>query len=754
VVISYETAGFNEFCDEIVSNSLVKLKNTVVSVFTGLYELFEKDYLSDLLALTNTAKRISGNNDILINFNQNSTIAFTNGSFIYLPKRIKNDIRSSQGLVAHESGHIGYGSYELSFVKLVKIFSVKYKIPASLVKQLINVVEDVRINALNDIKFPGFYKNLRNFTTKMLPELKLKMKKSGNLLIYLNLFMEDYEDFQKKPKFRTRLMSDEDWKAIITAKTFLLKTLTPTSSIITIDQLAKILRKYYIKRIVKKIPPNIYQSSQAAYKALNDEEYYENVEDVNDLTEYCTPVDFQSELGDIEDSDFMEDPGYCEDTGDNPHHNQNLGTEVSLLNHYEEFTSNLEAFEKSELTNASEEIIEKLKDSDLSTEDIETLINEVDSLNKKQKELSQSETDLKLEQTSVDLTNDFENLEQETSKEYDDIGILNGNKIFELKDLKDLSQNTDHMLENDSKGLEKKDYISELIKLVNDANYAMEDRLFLLEKGSTFHNLLEGKGERKVIEARIENETMKSIEHSYTQITGEYKNLIARIKFIFRDFRNQIDIDNFQKRGRLNSKFIKTITSDYRYNKCFTKKITQKELKILLLMDISGSMSGNKLHAAKIAMIMLCEALNEIAKLRIVLFTGDYDAINILLKDFDEKPDPRKFDKFGCHGSVSSNLDGISIKHEAAKIEKNVLIIIISDGQPAGAGNYGLYDAIKEIHDVKKVFKVFAFSIDAKGDYLDQLYDKNWILTTANDKVDLGNKLIKFSKLVVKEFFR
>ncbi|MHA2180759.1 MAG: hypothetical protein ACXAAH_04985, partial [Promethearchaeota archaeon] len=81
-------------------------------------------------------------------------------------------------------------------------------------------------------------------------------------------------------------------------------------------------------------------------------------------------------------------------------------------------------------------------------------------------------------------------------------------------------------------------------------------------------------------------------------------------------------------------------------------------------------------------------------------------------------------------------------------------IIVISDGQPAGSGNYGLNDAIKEIHDVKKIFNVFAFSIDAKGDYLDKLYDKNWILTHSSDKSELGLKLVKFCRLVSKEIFR
>ncbi|MHA2394979.1 MAG: hypothetical protein ACXAEX_23875, partial [Promethearchaeota archaeon] len=353
-----------------------------------------------------------------------------------------------------------------------------------------------------------------------------------------------------------------------------------------------------------------------------------------------------------------------------------------------------------------------------------------------------------------ELSNGSKSLEQLIKSVINNGEKINNNEFAELEGLKEISNDSLNRLENSGEESGEEDYVSEFFKLVKDAHNAMEDRLFVLERGDRFQRLIEGKGERQVIETRIENETMKPIHQSYNQIIETYKNLIAKIKFIFRDFRNQVDVDNFQKRGRLNSKFIKAVTSDFKYNKCFSRKIKQKELKILLLVDISGSMGGNKLQAAKIAMIMLCEALYDIAQLRIVLFTGDYDAINILLKDFDENPDPKKFNKFGCHGSVCSNLDGISIKHEAAKLDKNVLIIVISDGQPAGSGNYGLYDAIKEIHDVKKLFKVFAFSIDAKGEYLDQLYDKNWVLTSSSDKTDLGDKLIKFCKLVIKEFFR
>ncbi len=720
-------------------------------VFTELYELFKKDFLSDLFALTNTAKRISGNNDISINFNQSSHIAFTDGRFIYLPNDIKSDIISSQGLVAHESGHIGYGSYELSFIKLAKTIATKYSFPEFIVKKIINVAEDVRINAINNIKFPGFYKNLRTFTKSLLPELKLRMKESGDILVYINLYMEDYKDFQKKPKFRTRLMSDEDWNAISVAKTFLLKTLTPTSSIITIDQLSKVLKKYYIKRRIKRISPQSKGSapSQVRYQEYDHEEDdYKPVESVNDTGEFTLRNNLEKDSKAELDSDFMEDPCYYDDNDYKSYPEYTAQRKDPLLNHFEDFTDKWEKSEDSELDITSEKVIDKIKDSDLSTNDIEKLIENIDSIKDTLNEFPNSDIDSALsdtECTKVDKMEQGLNTNGKNAMNYEQ------DRIDQLGELLSSSFDEEKMSKEE---LEKGNYLGEFLKLVNQAQNPMEERFLTIDKGICFIKLSEGKGERKVVETRIENETMKAIVLSYNQIIKNFRNLITRIKFIFKDFKNQIDFDSFQKRGRLNSKFIKAVTSDYKYKTCFSRKIKQKELKILLLVDISGSMEGIKLECAKIAMIMLCEALYEIAQLRIVLFTGEYDAINILLKDFNENPDSKKFDKFGCHGSVCSNLDGISLKHEAAKLEKNVIIIVISDGQPAGSGSYGLNNAIKEIHDVKKIFKVFAFSIDARGDYLDKLYDKNWILTNSSDKTDLGEKLVKFCRLVSKEYFR
>jgi cobalamin biosynthesis protein CobT len=225
------------------------------------------------------------------------------------------------------------------------------------------------------------------------------------------------------------------------------------------------------------------------------------------------------------------------------------------------------------------------------------------------------------------------------------------------------------------------------------------------------------------------------------------------MKLIFKNLKRSSGFDNYQKRGRLNKNFIKAVTSNYSFKKCFTRRSNQEILKILLLVDISGSMRGCKLECAKVSMIILTEALEDLADIRIVLFTGNYDANNILVKDFGEPLDSRKVDLVGCHRHISSNLDGLTIEYEASKLYGNEIIIVISDGQPAGRG-YGLREAMDQIQKVRSQFEVFAFSIDAEGEYLNKLYGKNnWTLAKSDRTTDLADKIMKFSRLVVNEFY-
>jgi len=678
-------------------------------VLTELIDLFERDFTSDVLALTNIGKRISGNKDIMIQYIGNIPAVYTDCKFIYLPNKFKEDIKGAQGLVAHESGHIGYGSFELGLTKLIGVLAKKYKLPPLFIKNLINVVEDVRINGINDKKFPGFYRNLRELTIKMLPQIKSSIKSSNGILLYINLYMEDFEEFQKKPSLGPFNLSEKDWKGIFKVKKFLLKSLSPSASIISCDVLCNILKKYFPK-----------ENTSSTQKRANS------------------------------------NPNMKPNPNMNPHPHMNT------INHMEINARNKKNKEKTDLDKISEKLIEKLKDTKLSPEDLDDLEDSAEKLNPKgnktSKEKDRAQNKNKKSgkgEEKLDKERDKSEDVKESDKEIKNSSQSDGlddliKKKFNLDDLKPRKEDLTSI-----KNEKKKDkFIAEIRNLVKNADDAMKERLLILGGGKYFIRSSKCERERKVIDVKIESQKMSPDTMTYVQIKSKYHGIIKKMKCIFADLKNKAAVDTFQKKGRLNNKFIKAITSDYQFKQCFTRKITNKELRLLLIVDISGSMKGVKIRAAKIAMVMLYEALEDLAKIKIVLFTGGYDALNILVKDFNEPLKLRYFDKFGCHSTSRQNLDGISIKHESERLEKNDLIIVVSDGQPSADGGYSLFDAIPDIHDVRKRFKMFAFSIDSQGEYLNKMYGKDWILTSSRNELELGNKMLKFCQIIVKEFYR
>lgn len=653
---------------------------------TELFDLFERDSLTDILALTNIGKRISGNKEIIIQFINNGEAVYTDCIFIYLPTKFKLDIKSAQGLVAHESGHIGYGSFEVAFSKLVKSLSEKYKIPPFFAKNVVNVIEDVRVNAINNEKFPGFYRNLRLLTKKMIPKLISRIENLEDILLYINLYLEEYEGFQTKPALKKIDISEEDWKGISKVKKFLFKSLTPSASIISCDLLCKILKKYL------------------SFEELN------KTQEINSLR----------------------------------------GRNNNTVFQIEKISANKKRSEKTKLDKTSEELINKLKEIDLEPEDLENLIKESESneSDNKNKGKNKKKKSKKRDNKAVNRKNKTKSLYKVKKIEPEKVGKIS-NKYENIEREINLE-----FLEFDLELKQKEMKIKQISKLVKESEDAMKERLILLEKSEYLINPHKNKEKRNVKETKIENEDMRPEGMSYSQIKAKCNNTIKKMRLIFEDLKNKAGLDPFQKTGRLNNKFIKAITSDYKFKQCFTRKLLKKELKLLVMVDISGSMKGSKVKAAKMALVILCEALEGLANIRIVLFTGTYHALNILVKDFEEILNPRKIDKFGCHSKEGENVDGVSIRHEADKLEKEDIIIVISDGQPMAQSGYGLYDAIPDIHYVRKKFKTFAFSIDSQGDYLNKMYGNDWILTNSRNQIELGNKMVKFCQVIAREFFR
>lgn len=852
---------------------------------SDLVDIYKRELNSDLLALRNIGKRISGKKRIEIIFSKHDDGAFTDGRRIFIPNFCEGEIQSAQGFVAHESGHIGYGSFEIGFFRLIDKLAKKYDVPLFFLKHLVNVLEDVRINELNKREFPGFYKNLRDYTLKMLPKIKEKMNFFENIFIYLNLFMEHYPEFQKKPKFHKFPISDEDWEIICIIKDFLLKTLTPNATIIAADQLCKLLIKYFTFNKREKKPEKygneneqekkyfdrgIYAGREAnsrankiiflptLYEEFHDDEIEEKnthinqssnkmidkIEDINltanDLKELTRQVDIKNEKKGkkkeqhvinkkIEDKlkkaynktnkskKKMETALKNLEMIYTTENNRQTGKEEKkvvkiLKNHIKDRKNNFQKHiyglerDVSDLKSIIDDFedLQSEKDEIARNKKREQLLTKVKNYQKKSNQQDLVKNNKKNKALDV-LLRDLENPKNISTNKEKNLDTIKSLKkryhrqtkiikqkkkdfkadLYELNDiiktiekknkaakpnnksqkiieilnkLRRYKEKTKIRNEAKRKGRVKENpnfkVITDLLQDLNDVGYKLNERIKKIGEGSLCLTPPSLETPRKVVVKRIENDEMDPIPLTYATIKAEYSLIMKKMKLLFSELRKNTDWDNYQKRGRLNKNFIKTLTSSYTYQKCFTRKIQKNTLKILLLVDISGSMRGKKLESAKISMIIFTEALKDLADIRIVLFTGEYDARNIIVKDFGEALVSKRLDMVGCHYHIASNLDGLTMEHEASKLTGKEIIIVISDGQPAGRRGYGLRMAMNQIHKVRKQFKVFAFSIDAKGDYLDQLYGKsNWILANSSDKRDLAKKIMQFSRLLIKEFY-
>ena len=135
-----------------------------------------------------------------------------------------------------------------------------------------------------------------------------------------------------------------------------------------------------MKRKISRVRVSPQKVSIKAFHEPNYDDYCETDDngDYNELSEIMEEADSETYLKELQNSDFMEDPCLYEDIEEREyHHNSPLNLEP-LINHFEEFIERDKKLESSELSSASEKVIEKIKDLDLNTADIEKLIEEVE----------------------------------------------------------------------------------------------------------------------------------------------------------------------------------------------------------------------------------------------------------------------------------------------------------------------------------------------------------------------------------------
>jgi len=140
------------------------------------------------------------------------------------------------------------------------------------------------------------------------------------------------------------------------------------------------------------------------------------------------------------------------------------------------------------------------------------------------------------------------------------------------------------------------------------------------------------------------------------------------------------------KSGRLNRDVIRAVASNYQYRSVFSQVAIKEKGKMMLLLDLSRSMSKNKMPMLKEAVITFAMALENSVDLRIVGYTTGH---TFIFKEFGEKTDIKKLDLIGRRREGGGTPTGISLKIEFTYMKRTyeddirkVPVILITDGFP------------------------------------------------------------------------
>lgn len=221
----------------------------------------------------------------------------------------------------------------------------------------------------------------------------------------------------------------------------------------------------------------------------------------------------------------------------------------------------------------------------------------------------------------------------------------------------------------------------------------------------------------------------------YAEVSSTSKSLARKINNILKD---DAEIEEFET-GYLFGSRLSTKDLYRQDGKNFARLNTPGETKHLvmgLLIDESGSMhSGNKSIKARKAAILLEDALRRI-NIPLLIVGHTTDDCDVLLKPYVDPDSHDGRDKYRLANitAYAGNIDGAAIKYMKDKLQKRPeeikVLIVISDGLPAGVSFYSNYDqredtklAVKDCR--KNGIKVFSAIVD---DYEDvaSLYDPQY----------------------------
>ena len=183
-------------------------------------------------------------------------------------------------------------------------------------------------------------------------------------------------------------------------------------------------------------------------------------------------------------------------------------------------------------------------------------------------------------------------------------------------------------------------------------------------------------------------------------------------------------------------------------------KVTQKDrtnARIVIALDVSGSMQGNKINKAKEALACIVEGLtNAGIPVKVMTFCdhGNYVEHHHYVNYRISKAARSSIMQIQAGGD---NFDGYSIRYALKEVMKlrtrNRLLMVISDGAPlTRMVSNPTQDAINAIKEAKRKTKVIGIGIDANKDVLRRMYTDTFV-----ELDNIESLMSTLCKIVLKE---
>lgn len=270
----------------------------------------------------------------------------------------------------------------------------------------------------------------------------------------------------------------------------------------------------------------------------------------------------------------------------------------------------------------------------------------------------------------------------------------------------------------------------------------------------------------QVPKKEYKDEMFKKLEDKVSSMVGPMQKdleraIVARSKSVW---------ENGLRKGKLNNSSLARLAST-KDDRVFRKRhdSTTKNVAVSLVVDMSGSMSGSKIHTAAAASYALSSVLERLKiPHEVICFTTHttskqhyarmekireaqskysirYSRVENLympiIKGYDERINTETKRRFGFlphSGMMANNIDGecveIAARRLASRKEAGKIMMVLSDGSPAGHGDYAALEwHLKDVVQSIEKSKINIIGIGIQDSSVKRFYDKHIVINEVEE---------------------